>query len=260
MPHLDNFRKDKLNILQAKKILEKEGFDYVILDLQLPMREKSPNAQVEFGMRLLDFILENYPSLGIVVVSAYGKDTFNIVDVMKRRQTGASISFVAKPFNEAGNTKLTDEILVVLEETKRIGNTKKKSPDLIETEDNEPCPPEIDQIDLICDICGNNRFKIKANGKSVEISQQMLNILVVFGRAQAVWKRNRLERYKASASHDQFNIGEKDDHNLSSAFSKLRKRLKGFLKNKPAKSIGDGRWILGAIIKNLKKGEKHSQI
>ena len=62
---------------EAQELLKDNSYDYVVLDLQLPIRKGSAD-KIEVGKNLLNDIIVNHTYTGIVVVTAHGK-TFSML-------------------------------------------------------------------------------------------------------------------------------------------------------------------------------------
>lgn len=75
-------------------LLKKENYDLFLLDLKFP--------HSEIGMELLDYCLENYPEMPVVMISG----TANIEDAISAIRKGA-IDFIEKPFS-------TERLLVTI--------------------------------------------------------------------------------------------------------------------------------------------------
>ncbi len=91
------------NGLEAVEKLKKKSFTIVFTDMIMPEMD---------GMLLLKHIRENYPKIGVIVITGYGH-TFTYTDVIK---AGAS-DFISKPFNadelEAKLNRLVRELNLV---------------------------------------------------------------------------------------------------------------------------------------------------
>ena len=91
------------NGLEAVEMLKKDDFTIVFTDMIMPDMD---------GMQLLKHIRENYPKIGVIVITGYGH-AFTYTDVIK---AGAS-DFIAKPFNadelEAKLNRLVRELNLV---------------------------------------------------------------------------------------------------------------------------------------------------
>jgi len=89
--------------LEAVKKLKKDNFTIVFTDMIMPNMD---------GMLLLKHIRENYPHIGVIVITGYGH-TFTYTDVIR---AGAS-DFIAKPFNtdelEAKLNRLVRELRLI---------------------------------------------------------------------------------------------------------------------------------------------------
>ncbi len=219
-----NHRFDEVgSVEEAKASIAAGRYDYVVLDLRLPQEPGSPAADVNFGKRLLDEILERHAGLPVLVVSGYGNDTNTVVDIMKRQRAGALVPFLKKPFAAEGNSNILQEITELLSHREqRAGRGAKPG----SKRGSKPAPTGWDEIDLACTRIGHWRYRIQVNGKPVEITQQMLNALAVFGDAQKAFAGKKQARHHAFVPYEAFGIGVKgEDSQLSAMFSKLKKRL-----------------------------------
>ncbi len=242
------------SVEEAKTSISDKNYDYVVLDLRLPQEPGSPAADVNFGKRLLDHILENHPGLPVLVVSGYGNDTNTVVDIMKRQRAGALVSFVKKPFTAEGNSSILQEITDLLKDREqRVAEGTKRKPKRVK----KPKPTGKDEIDLACEEVGHRRYRIHVNGKPVEVTQQMLNALAVFGDAQKAWTGKKKECYLAMVPYDDFGVGVKgEDSHLSSMFSKMKERLWEHLQESIL-ICRRGEYYLGAVIINKENAIKH---
>ena len=86
---------------EGEELLREKRFDYVLLDLELPLRRGRP-ASLEAGKNLLRDAIANplIQRVGFIVVTAFGHDTPDLaVEVMK---IGA-VDFVRKPYHGLEN-------------------------------------------------------------------------------------------------------------------------------------------------------------
>jgi len=247
------------DVATARKHLAEREFDYVVLDLCLPMEPGNAYADKSFGKNMLQHILqEKAGELPVLVVSGVAKDAADIVEIMKLRSAGALVSYVLKPFRSEGNPDIVREIHGLLMErderrAKRATDRKKPQP----PRKKKPEADGSDQIDLTCSAAGARSWRILVNGEQVVIGQRMLNILIRFGQAQRDWPGKKKERHLASLSIEEFGLPDNTmPSDLSSLLTKMKKRLAShaccnLIKGK------HGRWFLGATIKNLEAGELH---
>lgn len=87
----------------ARKRIEAGGYDYVLLDLEIPIRQGRGFARVQNGINLLDQMrasahMRHTP---VIVMTCHGTDGPDLaVDVMRKGAT----NFVKKPFPKSGRT------------------------------------------------------------------------------------------------------------------------------------------------------------
>jgi len=96
---------------EANLRIENHSFDYVLLDLKLPVDSEDINPDSTVGSNLLHQIREKYSEerLPIIVMTAYEKTTSSVVEVMKK---GAN-DFIEKPFQSGKLEEKIQEILHV---------------------------------------------------------------------------------------------------------------------------------------------------
>ena len=95
---------------EANSIVEKQTFDYVLLDLKLPVDKDDINPDSSTGFNLLQQIRTNHDKehLPIIVMTAYEKSISCAVDVITKK--GAN-DFVEKPFKSGELEKKIQEVL-----------------------------------------------------------------------------------------------------------------------------------------------------
>ncbi|MBI5529341.1 MAG: response regulator [Deltaproteobacteria bacterium] len=257
--HLKNMNhryREAGNVSSAKELLAKEKFDYVVLDLCIPMEPENAYTDKTFGKGLLSHILNEFDRrLPVLVVSGVAKDPADIVEIMKlARSEGGLVSYVVKPFNSKGNADISKEIRDLLDEkakklTQAPGKNGKR--------ERKPSPDGSDRINLDCKRSGHRQWRIEVNDQPVVIGQKMLNILIQFGRAQRHWKGKKNDRHLAEVDYKAFGIGERgEDSDLSSLLTKIKDRLWPCLKHSII--VGKkGKWKLGATIVNVEKADPH---
>ena len=252
------------SVQAAKEMLEVGAFDYVVLDMCIPVETGNPYSNVKFGKTLLHHVLDKFEkSLPILVVSGVAKSAGDIVEIMKLRSEGVMVSYVIKPFNSEHNSDIIKEIEGLLKEKSKMagaasGKMKKRS--------KKPLPDGSDLIDIDCRQVAWNLYEIKVNGKPVAVGERALNVFLCFGKAQRKWSGRKNERFNASLSLEELDTTAKKDMTVSdmtSLFSKIKTKTWPFLrcsildgeKDSAGKRVRE-RWILGAMIINLEKGEQ----
>jgi DNA-binding response OmpR family regulator len=126
---------------EANSLIEEQAFDYLLLDLKLPVDKKDINPDSSTGFNLLGQIRAKYSKtyLPIIVMTAYEKNIDSAVDVMKK---GAN-DFVEKPFKSGELEKKIQTILCASSSNlkvmgKRIGQSKQNVKFDIIIDENQP--------------------------------------------------------------------------------------------------------------------------
>ena len=244
------------SVESAKQKLEQQDFDYVVLDMCIPIEDRESYVDVKFGKSLLQHVLSEFQKeLPVLVVSGVAKNPVDIVEIMKLRSEGALVSYVIKPFNSDHNADILKEIRGLLDDKAKSssGDAGRKTK-LVK----KPKPDGTDRIDISCCETSQHLWEIKVNGKTVNVGQRALNVFILFGRAQRDWSGKKGERHLASLALEDMNITSKEltSSDLTSLFHKIKKKLWPHLRC----SILDckkGRYTLGATIVNLGKAEEH---
>jgi DNA-binding response OmpR family regulator len=110
----------------AQKQIEIKRYDYVLLDLNLPLYPQRGLQRIENGISLLDDILNCKMQAGVpvIVITAHGNDgPLQAVELMKR---GAA-DYVPKPFQSTGKT-LDSTIREALAKSKRVAQPGSEPP------------------------------------------------------------------------------------------------------------------------------------
>lgn len=244
------------SVESAKQKLEQQDFDYVVLDMCIPIEDREPYVDVKFGLSLLQHVLSEFEkSIPVLVVSGVAKNPVDIVEIMKLRSEGALVSYVIKPFNSDHNADILKEIRGLLEDKAKSGGVHKAEKTKLA---KKPKADGTDRIDIGCCETSQHLWEIKVNGKTVAIGQRALNVFIIFGRAQQNWSGKKSERHLASLVLEDMKITSKEltSSDLTSLFHKMKRKLWPHLRC----SILDckkGRYTLGATIVNLDKAEPH---
>lgn len=93
----------------ARKRIEAGGYDYVLLDLEIPIRDGIGFPRLQNGINLLDQIRTSGPMrhIPVIVMTSHGCDSPDLaVDVMLKGAT----NYVKKPFAKVGR-KTLDEVI-----------------------------------------------------------------------------------------------------------------------------------------------------
>lgn len=205
---------------EARKMLKNHAYNYVVLDLQLPMRAGKPD-KIEYGKAFLDEIIGAYLYMGIVVVTGHGKTYLHVVDVMGRSPL---VRYVPKPFDDdPRNPKLTDMIRIVLEKVHQY-----RSDGLLPcAQSKAACGCAIGTIDVrVIRRKKNSQVFCLVNGTEQPFSYREHAILVLYAQGQSKHE-DAQERYKVELNSDLFGI--EDEDNMVIALSRLRKKIEKYL-------------------------------
>lgn len=209
---------------EAREWLNANRPDYVVLDLQIPMRQNT-TAEIKYGMALLDEIVAKYPCAAIVVVTAHGKNFRYSTEVMHKSRF---VTFVPKPFveDDPENPSLMDGIKVVLakvEEDQSGNGTAKPRNGMPQ----QVIPPGTVDVRIIRKH-RNTQYFCAVNGIECAFSKQEHKILKVFAAAQAKCKKEE-NRHQTIVEASAFGIKEEQFNARHSAITRLRKRLMSYL-------------------------------
>jgi CheY-like chemotaxis protein len=254
--HLESLGHDWVeagHVQGARKLLKDNEIDYVLLDLQLPINEKSID-KIEFGKSFLNEIIEEYPLMPIVVVTAHGVDLNRAMQVVHRSDF-AVVTFVPKPFvdDDPKTPNLTDSIKMVLDKAERlkrdgfvvglVGKQKKK--ELEQVSDN--C--ELGMIDVkILERPNHQQVVCTVNGEPAIFSPKEQEILAVYARVQMETPEDP-NRHLIEVDADEFKLLDSYG-NRHTILSRLRnKRIKPMLpENHPrvlTRGTEPGWYVLG---------------
>lgn len=145
----------------ARKPIAEGGFQYVLLDLSIPVKTQYGHDLVEYGVNLVKEIHQSLAMRGvpIIVMTAHGKDGFDIVSQLFEHGV---VDCINKPFPQTGRT-LASVIHAVLERTYRKrerGTTKNLKPEKPFT------GGDLTFFDDRIELCG---VPVVASGKSSQI-------------------------------------------------------------------------------------------
>jgi len=205
---------------EARKMLKNHAYNYVVLDLQLPMRDGKPD-KIEYGKAFLDEIIAAYLYMGIVVVTGHGKTYLHVVDVMGRSPL---VRYVPKPFDDdPRNPRLTDMIKIVLEKVDQY----RKEGLLPCAQSKAACDCAIGAIDVrAIRRRKNSQVFCLVNGEERSFSYREHEILCLYAQEQSK-HGDDLERHKVELNSDLFGI--EDEENMIIALSRLRKKIEKYL-------------------------------
>ncbi|MBM4043988.1 MAG: response regulator transcription factor [Planctomycetes bacterium] len=105
------------NLQDARRLLEANHYDYVLLDLQIPAQPNRGFARIEHGVSLLEAVrhIKGNGRLPVIIMTAYHSQCLD--QTAELMAAGAS-RFISKPFPESGRT-LARVIQDVLDEHRR---------------------------------------------------------------------------------------------------------------------------------------------
>ena len=137
----------------AQQLLQKNDYNYVLLDLQIPAKANRGGADKEFGCNLLFDIqrIKCPQGIPVIVMTANLSDCLDLTTKLQRN--GAS-EFIAKPFSNKGRT-LASVIRGVLEKwqprPKKLADVVKEAPITPETFSGGELVFHSDRVSL-CDV------------------------------------------------------------------------------------------------------------
>ena len=94
------------SVEEARATLVQGGWDYLVLDLEIPMKFGRPN-RVENGLALLAEINQKDGHLPVVVITAHGHDSSDLAAAVI--SAGKPLDFIRKPFPRPGHQQRTLE-------------------------------------------------------------------------------------------------------------------------------------------------------
>ncbi|HRS72706.1 MAG TPA: response regulator [Anaerohalosphaeraceae bacterium] len=152
------------NQLQAVEFLGRDGYDLVLLDLQIPARPGSSAASSEFGKHLLRQIrdIKGHGNVPVVIMTGHHQDGFDMVTDLIGM---GAIEFISKPFPPNGRT-LASVIEMTLQKYQKSQESQPPKPEGTFTGGEMVFYPN--HIEL----CG---FKIL--GSKAAASREMLKVL-----------------------------------------------------------------------------------
>jgi CheY-like chemotaxis protein len=119
-----NHEYDAANSVEAaRQLVEREHFDYYLIDLQIPVHSGHGLARIQNGENLIDELIGKDASRGkrIIAITAHGNDApIQPVEMMKK----GIADYIPKPFEETGKT--LDK--AILEMLSRLGGDANLTP------------------------------------------------------------------------------------------------------------------------------------
>ena len=112
---------------EARKFIERGGYSYVLLDLEIPVAYGRP-PRIAVGKNMIQEIrgTHGFEQVPVLVITAHGV-TELAVDVMKQ----GAVDFVTKPFRETGQTlekSITEALEKAAREARTSGIAKSRKP------------------------------------------------------------------------------------------------------------------------------------
>lgn len=215
-------------VKEARDRFHERQPSYVLLDLQIPTT-KDKLAKISHGKALLDEVIRDAPTTPVVVVTGEGKTFSHAMDVVHRHPHGL-VTFVPKPFgdDDPDSPNLTDEINRVLNKARRLTANG-------DSEALSGAPARISESpsDIgVVDVCILRRWRKQrvfclVNGVEQHFSPREQEILAAFAKAQAR-RSDDPGRHLLELDAEIFGI-DVEYNNRHTAFSRLRKKLAGYL-------------------------------
>ncbi len=209
---------------EARKLLAKNHYDYIVLDLQIPNRKGGPDM-IEYGMAFINEIIADHTYLAIVVVTAHGKTYSHVVEVMGKSPL---VRYVPKPFtNDPTHPKLTKMIKEAQEKAEEYRSAGMLPCALSKNGKKEKtCPIATIDVKVLRRRKDQQVFCL-VNGEERPFSIREHDILVLYSGAQGK-RGDDPQRHKASVDSDGFNINN-DFNRRHSALSRFRSKLRSYL-------------------------------
>lgn len=207
---------------EARQLIDSQKYDYVLLDLEIPVKLGRNAARIQNGMNLLAELDDKYgKQVPVIVTTGHGTDSPHICrECMK----SGAIDFVPKPFPDTGMT--LDK--TILEALTRVGQQKMKA-----HAKPRPSKPRVFQGGeirllkrrlVICEV-------------EVPISDLMHRILSVLNSKHGNGKYVALAGSEI-AEHEEVNC-RRGQNGVSEAIHAIRKRMATKLRDEANIEIGD---------------------
>lgn len=191
----------------ARQRLEASRYDYVLLDLEIPVRAGRNIARIQNGMNLLKEIRQRYPA-PVIVMTGHGNDgPDQAVDAMRAGAT----DYIAKPFNRS--KRPFDEIIRgVLPGAKPSPAARPAAERRFEGGDMVFLS---DRVELL--------------GETIAESSERGNFFAVLGRLRQQHPDGRFRPARANELARLFKGGRATQNTVSSCIGDLRERITSVL-------------------------------
>lgn len=201
------------NQADAQAKLQAGGYDYVLLDLQIPARPHRGGASTEYGVNLLRAIRHTHgpARLPVIIMTAHGGAC---VDLTKELTRNGANEFIAKPFPEKGRT-LVAVIRDVLEEQERRNGATPRS-------DCESRP-----VEKLTVAFGLDRIEVL--GETIAERTERGNFWAVLQRLKRRRDDGRYVPARARELAELFKGRSATENTVSSCVSDLRERIRAAL-------------------------------
>jgi len=140
------------SVEEARATLAQGGWDYLVLDLEIPIKFGRPN-RVENGLALLGEINQKDGHLPVVVITAHGHDSSDLAAAVI--SAGKPLDFIRKPFPRPGHQQRTleDAVRKAAETQVRQRAGGRAAPTIFNGGTLRFNPDRVDLMDV--PICGN---------------------------------------------------------------------------------------------------------
>lgn len=187
------------SLADARERLDKGGFCYVLLDLQIKADSQSIKPRIEYGMAVLREIRQRFPSrstqgthlVPVIVISGHGKEPFNIIGAYRH----GIDEFIVKPLGTQGQ----DVGALIQETLEKAGRT-----------DHAQCEA-LTRQGSSCGASGNGRFwhlpdysQVSVNGRlylfTGDIQRSAIRRLHAAARTEQPWLTGKILLKEAGSS------------------------------------------------------------
>lgn len=140
------------SVEEARAALGQGGWDYLVLDLEIPMKFGRPN-RVENGLGLLSEINQKDGHLPVVVITAHGHESSDLAAAVI--SAGKPLDFIRKPFPRPGHQQRTleDAVRKAVEVQARQRAGGRTAPTIFADGVLRFSPDRVELLDV--PICGN---------------------------------------------------------------------------------------------------------
>lgn len=140
------------SVEDARAALTQGGWDYLVLDLEIPIKFGRPN-RVENGLALLGEVNQQDDHLPVVVITAHGHDSSDLAAAVI--SAGRPLDFIRKPFPRPGHQQRTleDAARKAAEVRQRQRAGGRQAPTVFTSGILRFSPEQVELLDV--PICGN---------------------------------------------------------------------------------------------------------